>query len=112
VNPAESGLILWNFKGEELIVKDHALTRFIERWPKYSGITLREPVKVMKRLFFAAHSEDVGILFRAYRLIGARKPIIADYYRYERWRFVVIRDGGERLLVTAELDNWGNLSKF
>lgn len=104
--------IVWNFKGEELVVKVHALDRFKERWPKYSGVPLREPVKVMKRLFFAAHAEQVGPLFRAFRLIGPRKPILADYYRYERWRFVVVKDGPEKMLVTVELDSWGKLSQF
>lgn len=91
------------FRGESLVVTNHALKRFLERWPQYQMRPSKDPLDILERLLNKAKEERLDPVATVKRLLN-NKMKDAEYFMNSGWRFVIVRDHANAIprLVTIE----------
>jgi hypothetical protein len=98
---------LTEFHAEILLVTDHALWRFTERWRKqFPDRLLKDPREKIENLLAEAVEERLDPVIRVKRLI-ANDFIPAQYFYTRGWRFIVSILEGIPVLLTIERDIFG-----
>ena len=79
----------------------HAMDQFMERWPEFNPKPPRNYLYTLRRLLQSAKRQPLVGFQGLVRLIK-HKCVEADYWVNTGWRFVVVRDSEELVLVTVE----------
>jgi len=99
-----------SFKDLPVVVTDHAIKRFKERWSLLEGSTPKDSkvANILQRLLDNSRPEELTSFIRVRRLINNGFKD-AEYYVEDRFRLVLIRDTSNNedcyVMVTVELSN-------
>ncbi len=89
--------------GEEYVLSDHAIARFVERWAHLSEAKLSNPVSTLQKLFSKAVPGTLPKGHEVKRLISnGFQP--AEYLVNQGWRFVIVQgeQPGKKHITTIE----------
>ncbi len=98
------------FRGRPLDIREHAVTRFIERRIERDGETdklrRRGARRLIQKLLERAEPDELRPGEAARRTI-ANDFVPAEYWKADGWRFVLIEEDGGYVLVTVEQSIYG-----
>jgi hypothetical protein len=90
-----------SFQGQSIQLTNHAIQRFIERWPHEGTPKPGKVIALMEKFLQSAKQEEISPMLKVQRLVQHGTP--TDYYVSEGWRFVIT----EGTLVTVERTSQG-----
>jgi len=95
------------YEADHVEISLHAIRQFAVRWQLMKkGEELTNPRVTLEKFLLKSVVEPVPPARRLIRIL-ANKCVRAEYYRFERWQFIVVEDGPKRkIVVTAALVNY------
>lgn len=96
----------WTFDldKDKLTITDHAIKQFVSRSKQMRSMEIsRKPERTIRRLLRrAVEDESMDSVVKLKRLLN-NHVIPAMYLVNSVWRFVIVRDGDQFVMVTAEI---------